>query len=729
MKAESGKKRSELDLLRRTIESRLGVFLLCLLFTLLMLYRFIIPLGALPFAEGIKGQDCGQMVWNLWVVNEAITHGHNPYMTDLVYYPQGARLAYHSLAAGFFPVTLLVKIFSGGSAMYPLYAYRLIIWLSFTLTLYFSYQLLRRLGLSRWSSAIPAIAYAFCDYFIFHIVHLNHLAGFFIPLVALLLVRLYQQPTTTNAYLLAFLSAYAIYFTELSLYIYTGACFFLFLMLLAPEERARLAEKFRRIGLHKALLALFIFLFTVAPFIYNLARASAIKPKPEESSYYSANLAAFLIPNREETPLYGALFAPLNERITEGMGEPGVFAGFPLLIFALVALFAPRQKLLRFAALLSLLFFILSLGPTLKIFGTDTRLPLPYALLMRVPPFDAGRTPVRFVVMAIFFLMIVAASGISWTERFLKRRGDARLSAALMSLLLLWTISESYTPTPRAKTFVPPQGLQRITAGPVLNLPLMRNDGYAALLQVFHHQPIATGYLARYNAEQWAQFEQLQKLFNKGGATFCDRLRQTGFRNLLIAPRSAAPAAPSVVPLDLEKCSINTIDLRREEQSSLTSNNVAIKDEIERPATFPHYTPGTRVDLRTEEADKYLWYGWSGREPANRWTERNRAAIIFSLAEIKDSALLIKLNPFLASAKLEEQRVEIKLNDQPITTLSLKETEPKEYSIALPSSFLRRDNILTFDLPDAASPQDLKISEDARLLGINVEWFEIKERL
>lgn len=716
---------NSLNVFKRLIENSSVLFLLCLLFTLLMIYHFIIPLGALPFAEGSKGHDCGQMVWNLWVVNESVTHGHNPYTTNLIYYPVGARLAYHSLAAGFFPVTFLVKTFSGGSAMYPIYAYRIIIWLSFTLTLFCSYQLLRRLGFSRRASAIPAIAYAFCDYFIFHVVHLNHLAGFFIPLVALLLVKLYQQPNPTNANTLAIVSASAIYFTELSLYIYAGACIFLLLMLLAPEERERVLEKFQRIGLRKALIALFAFLLIVAPFLYNLARASAIKPKPQESSYYSANLAAFLIPARDETPLYVSLFAPLSRRITEGMGEPGVFAGFPLLIFALIALFTSRQRCLRLAALMSLIFFILSLGPTLKIFGTDTGLPLPYALLMRVPPFDAGRTPVRFSVLAIFFLMIVAASGIAWTNEFLKRRGGTRLSMALMSLLLLWTIAEAYTPMPRAKTFAPPQGLQKIVAGPVLNLPLMRNDGYAALLQVFHGQPIATGYLARYNTEQWSHFERLEQLFNKGGTTFCDRIRQIGFRNVLIAPRSVVPDAPGVIPLDLQKCSINTVDLRREEKS--LPGNASTDDEIERPEAFPRYTPNTRVDLRTEDADKYLWYGWSVREPANRWTNRNRAAIIFSLAEIKDSILLIKLNPFLASGQLDEQRVEIKLNDQPITTLNLKDTEPKEYSIALPSSLMRRDNVLTFDLPDATSPQDLKVSADARLLGINVEWFEIKQ--
>jgi hypothetical protein len=59
------------------------------------------------------------------------------------------------------------------------------------------------------------------------------------------------------------------------------------------------------------------------------------------------------------------------------------------------------------------MFFVLSLGPTLKIFGTETGIPMPYSVLMKVPPFDSGRTPVRFVVVGMFFLMIVAAVGLS----------------------------------------------------------------------------------------------------------------------------------------------------------------------------------------------------------------------------------------------------------------------------------------------------------------------------
>ena len=96
-----------------------GTFLVSLIFALAMLYNYVFPLGAVPFSEGIKAEDSYQMVWNLWEVNEAITSGRNPYRTDSIYYPLGADLSHHSLAAGFFLVTFPVKLLSRGAVTYP----------------------------------------------------------------------------------------------------------------------------------------------------------------------------------------------------------------------------------------------------------------------------------------------------------------------------------------------------------------------------------------------------------------------------------------------------------------------------------------------------------------------------------------------------------------------------------------------------------------------------------
>src|SRR5882762_2617707 len=180
------------------LDSRTGTFVIALLFTLVMIHNYVFPLNSLLYTTGIKGQDCGQMIWNLWFANEAITGGHSPFSTNLIFYPLGANLAHHTLAAGFFPLTFLVKKLSGNDPLYPFYAYKIIILLSFALILWLSYQVLRELRLTRWAAVTAAVAYAFSDFYMLHVMHINHLAGFFIPLTALFLVRAYQKPASHN---------------------------------------------------------------------------------------------------------------------------------------------------------------------------------------------------------------------------------------------------------------------------------------------------------------------------------------------------------------------------------------------------------------------------------------------------------------------------------------------------------------------------------------------------
>ena len=67
----------------------------------------------------------------------------------------------------------------------------------------------------------------------------------------------------------------------------------------------------------------------------------------------------------------------------------------------------------------------------------------------------------------------------------------------------------------------------------------------------------------------------------------------------------------------------------------------------------------------------------------------------------------------------------LSLNGETLTTLTLNEPVPKIYSIELPRQFVRERNVLTFEMPDAESPKQLGVSEDSRVLGINVQWLEL----
>jgi hypothetical protein len=351
---------------------------------------------------------------------------------------------------------------------------------------------------------------------------------------------------------------------------------------------------------------------------------------------------------------------------------------------------------------------------------------MPYSVLMKIPPFDTGRTPVRFVAMGLFFLMLVAAIGLSWAENFVAARWGQRWARLVMFLLCVWTIAEVYSPTQRRPPFVPPPGLSKVIAGSVLNLPPVQWDGYAAMLQTFHHQPIATGYLARNNAAQWAQFAAFKTAFDKGGAPFCEYVKSKGFRSVIIAPDSVTmPYQFSMSPLELSHCSLNIVDLRDRGPGPF---GLVESDSSERPVDYPLYTQGTRLHFGTAAVDRYLWYGWSGREVFSHWTDRGQATLIFALnpeGQQHKVSLRIFGAPYLAPGKLDAQRVIVKLNDQQVANWLLTSAEPQEQSIEIPASALRDKNILTFIVPDAASPKSLGVSEDVRLLGFNVQWIEI----
>lgn len=716
--------------LARIADNRLVILVLCVLFTLFMIRSWVFPLGALLYTRGIDGNDVGQMVWNIWYVNESISNGHNPFFTNQVFFPVGANLAHHTLAAGFFPVTFLVKLFSGGDPLYPLYAYRIIALLCFTLLLYFSFLLLRETGFSRWGAATAAVGYSFSHFYMAHVMHINHLAGFLIPLTALLAVRVYRS-AGKNLILLAQVAGVSVYFTEFSLYIYMAAALFFMALGLYASERSRIRERLQEAGALNIALALAMFVLLLAPYGTNLVRDKILKPPLEQSSIWSGNLAGFVIPDPDRTPVYGHLFSSLNKKVSVGVGGFEMFLGFALTIFAVVGVVKVRNRYVRISAVVGALFLMLSLGATLKIFGTETNFPLPYALLMRMPPFDLGRTPVRFIVMGLFFLMIVGAAGIVWLQNTISVRGGARWSSVVMALIFLWAGAEVYQPIARQRRFTPPTQLAKMGPGPVINLPLLAADGYASLLQVFHHQPIATGYLARISQPQLDHVTVVLELIEHG-PTFCEEIKKRGFRTIIISPTEyMAPHDPGTVSqLELEKCSLPVIDLRTQGTLVPYHPNFVIREGREEPVEFPPLAPHARLQFSSEEAEKYLWYGWSGREVFSHWTNSGKAAVVFSVAEPTQKQQGIKMKiyggPFIAPGKVNAQRVTVELNDKTIAQWTLTNPEPAEHTIEIPAKLLRERNALVFRLPDAASPRTLGVSEDWRLLGFNVQWIEIE---
>lgn len=140
-----------------------------------------------------------------------------------------------------------------------------------------------------------------------------------------------------------------------------------------------------------------------------------------------------------------------------------------------------------------------------------------------------------------------------------------------------------------------------------------------------------------------------------------------------------------------------------------------------------NFAPGEgRVDFAEPDAEAYMWYGWGKREAGLRWTNGKEAALVFSLNQINDTVMRIKLSAFVVPGKHDEQRVNIALNGQRLQILLLKEEAAREDALVLPKEILRQKNVLTFGLPDAVSPKSVGQGDDTRPLGIAVYWMEFQ---
>jgi hypothetical protein len=74
------------------------------------------------------------------------------------------------------------------------------------------------------------------------------------------------------------------------------------------------------------------------------------------------------------------------------------------------------------------------------------------------------------------------------------------------------------------------------------------------------------------------------------------------------------------------------------------------------------------------------------------------------------------------------QRVTVTLNATVVARFEIVDDRPHEYSIQLPATVIREQNVLTFNLPDAASPESLRLGKDTRKLGLAMYSLKFRAR-
>lgn len=214
----------------------------------------------------------------------------------------------------------------------------------------------------------------------------------------------------------------------------------------------------------------------------------------------SYDALAFVSPNARST-LYQDFFprvpgtdAPINADDNSVLSpDRQSFLGATVLILALAGAIWFRRVMI-FWILVAVVFFVLSLGPVLHLFGDSTNLPLPFAWLNQVPIVNHIRIPMRYGLVVFFAVALLAGAGgailLEWQKW---------LIAPLVAFVL---IEAAVLPYPTLEFRVPPV-YEQIARDPddvtVLEIPSFnwrfaaRNETY----QVIHQKRILRAYTNR----------------------------------------------------------------------------------------------------------------------------------------------------------------------------------------------------------------------------------------
>jgi hypothetical protein len=467
----------------------------------LLLYMLLALVLIWPLAINISravpgnGYDSWQNLWNMWWLKQALLHGYNPYFTPMLYYPSGASLLIHTLNPINFLLTLPIQALFG-----LVIAYNAVVLISLTASGYTAYLLAVDVIHNRRAALVAGTIYAFSGYLLAQVFggHTHMMAAEWLPLAVLALRRVHARPGIATIGL----AGLALAINQLCDWQY-----FVFILIWSGWYALALGWKQRSLRPMLPIgLAIAVALALVSPLAIATARQSAITPRIDPAELqafrveHSIDVADLLIPSQLH-PLWGTLAEQAQTyKETTHIQNKTAYLGVITLLLGGIAL-VRRQGGFWLAS--AIVFIMLSLGPQLRFFGTITEIPLPAALLYHLPFINISRYPVRFIVLAMLSLAILAALGTRIILDALARRTSRPQLArtALAALIAAIVMDNLSLPFPMVGIHVPSiyaQLAQDREPYGVLEAPFYYQSSTIYMLyQAIHNKPLVGGYISR----------------------------------------------------------------------------------------------------------------------------------------------------------------------------------------------------------------------------------------
>lgn len=718
------------------IKKHLLVLTAYTLIALVMSYPLVLNLTTA--IAGVEG-DAPSFVWALGWMKTALELGVNPFRTDYVFYPLGGATqvmwAVSLIALLAIPLQALFGLIATYNLLY-LAATVLTAWGMFILAedvlqwKVFSVQCSvrgsqqsadsgqRSVSLSTASCHLP---HAFAPFvaglvFAFAPLRFGYGLAFFnlfntqlIPFYVLFLLRALRRCSRREAVIAGVLLGLNAYID------FQIAAFLVLFTVLYGIWRAIELGRARLVAAGTITLVIAIVsLIVVAPMLAILTDDFAreggnyIRVFPlRYSAERSYDVLAFFVPNAYSTlyadaPLkIAGVNAPMRPDDTSALSpDRQAFVGYVVLTLATYATVRAWRRA-RVWFFITIVFALFALGPSLRVLGQDTAIPLPYLVLHQIPIINHIRIPMRYGIVVIFALAILAAIAMHhlYVSRLTHRA--TRLTLALVPVLILLEYATLPYPIQRIEI---PRVYEAIAHVPgdftILEIPTFnwRHAARTEMYQAIHHKRILRAYtnriapgLAEYfgtrgipivvrslRALEGAQKEPLteeeiaeDKLARDAVAQFYDLRYAILHRDLLPAEHIRA--------LDAYLREVLQARVIFDEENTLAY-------EIPR-ATVPDRV---HIDLRELLGQMYVGRGWQFEYPPANWQgEFNFVWARGAYSEIYFVADTARERALTLHARAESpQRVVVWLNDARIGEVMLTETW-QEHRVVLPASVVR----------------------------------------
>lgn len=614
------------------------------------------------------------------------------------------------------------------------------------------YLLLRRLKITKAISFIMALAFGYSTILTERLGHLNYLVVYLFPWFYFFLSIFF---TTKKPYIKIISAIASVFFLILALW----QNMYYFIMILISCGSLTLYYlwklKFKVIDIvRKNILymvpAVITGILLMYPWLRVLYETFIFSETPAPNGWggaieFSADVFGIFIPS--DYNYYYGQFIPFFTRriefaqnIFENFTYPGVIIliGF-FSVFLFFKRFSSKLKLQIIPYLLiSVIFYILTLGPFLHIAGRwaltlegiKVVVPLPFVLLHYIPFIGNIRSPGRFSVAMVFFAYIVVAYVLTG---FLQSKSKKFKLVFLSVLFIIFIIDHRFPDTDVAPPhYIPQKIFTYIGNDPgqvsVLRIPFTVRDGftyfgdYNSILvnegQLIFKKPAIGGYSGRIS-NYIKIYYQHDPLLGYLGRLIDDSLATNpGIDNSVNINWDTINLDESKKTLDL--LSIKYVIVENKFQRSKLVLPILsklgfkeiIKDEtVSLLVREPVNREFLNMDIKNTDHRRLLGLGWYDPEDNFRWTTKE-SSVLFKINKPQDLIL-----QFTAASFYKNQPVTVYVNKKNAGTVNLT-TEMSKHILHIDKKYIK-DNInqIYFVFKNGYRPSEVANTNDQRSLA------------